>query len=39
MEIAATLRGIEELTPRMTGEVKGQWQQIAKPWLRALEDF
>lgn len=39
IDIAATLRGIEELTPRMTGEVKAQWQQIAQPWLRALEDF
>lgn len=39
LEIAAALRGIEELTPRMTGEVKGQWQRISKPWLRALEDF
>lgn len=38
-EISATIRGIEELSPYMPGDVRAQWEQVNKPWVRALEDF
>ena len=38
-EIALTLLAGEEVSPFLPPDARAQWQQISRPWLRALEDF
>jgi hypothetical protein len=39
LDVAATLRAGEELSPFMSTSIRAQWEQIAGLWVRALQDF
>lgn len=39
LEIVSTLRSFHELAPSMETDVRAQWDRIALPWQKALEEF
>lgn len=39
LEIASTLRAGDELSSEMKAEGRRQWEQIAKPWVKAIEEL
>ncbi len=39
LEMATTLRALEELSPFMPATSRSQWEAVAKPWIEAWEGF